>query len=645
MVLIPLIWLVVVSACALVGSLLVRPAALAGTAVAHSAGERAPDRVGTAIVRLRAGLWVGIAVLLAGITLVNLRLPVTGAVWWPVWVLAGVGAGVLGWDAVRTRAAGARAAAAPQGALPPGVGGVRILAGSARRWLGPAVITLAIVSVVGALTALGRVSNYDSGLYHWPLIDYAAAYPAIPGLALLSPWFGYASSLFPFAAAFGGLVESSEGARLVNGFFFCALAVDVVLRMGAQRRRMTAGDIAAVVGLGVAFAALGTSFDFVTSPSPDTAPVILLIVAVAAALDCLTVPRGFLPGLLIAVSAATAAASIRVQLWPLAALIVLILVATGVRRRLWRQPAGGRWWPALAIGAVIGGLLLLAQMARDSVLSGWLLYPAPLVKVGGDWSMTRAGVTATRSVVGDFARTLGGGTYQPGSGPVSAWWAWSARNLTDIGLTALIGLLAAAVVLWWAGRDLPGSQRSRARVPVGVWLLIAVLAASVLLSFILAPNPRYVWGPLIGIGLLALSIQAWLLARRAGAPSRYDPGGTVAWVLALLLCAPTLLTVIGRQGSPEVLGATDRLTLTLGPLRSSPLIPAPDTSQQPSAVPVQLADGTIIVRPESGDQCWRVFPLCLGSGPAAGLQSRGPTIADGFRIASPQGEPAAAPVQ
>jgi len=592
------VWGSVLCACALSGSLLARLAGVTGV-----------------LLRLRVGLWLGIGMLLAFFVLVNLRLPLTGPVWWPVWLTTAIGAIVLAVD-LRRR---------PRG----GAGGR-----GDRRWVPPAAVGLSIVVVASALTALGRVTNYDSGLYHWPLIDYAAAYPAIPGLANLSPWFGYASAIFPLGAAIGALVESAEGARLVNGMFFSALALDVLLRMASVRRRLSAGDIAAVAGLGIAFAGLGLSSDYASSPSPDTAPLVLLIVATAAALDSLTSRRQALPDLIVAVVAGASAAAIRVQLWPLVAAMMLVLFLTWWSQR--SRPSGsGRPVPTLAIAGGVAGLLLIAQLTRDTVLTGWWLYPATVVKAGGDWALSRAAVEATSQVVGDFARTLGGALYQPEAGPVSPWWAWSARNLTDVGLVGLVGLLAAAGLLLWYRRGIhPRPPRSRPSAPtLGLVSLAGIFAASIVLSFILAPNPRYAWGVLIGLGLIAFASQAWALGSPLGPRPRIDTAGALAWTLAAFLLLPSLLTVVGRQGAPEVLGATNRLVLTLGPLRAAPLVPDPDVSQQPSALPYQLRDGTIILRPEQGDQCWRVFPLCLGSEPPAGLILRGAEISDGFRVA------------
>jgi hypothetical protein len=57
-------------------------------------------------------------------------------------------------------------------------------------------IFLAIANI-----AIGPDFAGDVGLYHAGAIVWAHAYPAVPGLALLNPWYGYSCSYWLYAAS------------------------------------------------------------------------------------------------------------------------------------------------------------------------------------------------------------------------------------------------------------------------------------------------------------------------------------------------------------------------------------------------------------------------------------------------------------
>ena len=80
-----------------------------------------------------------------------------------------------------------------------------------------AVFLIATITLL-ANWSIGSAQQGDSSLYHIGLVDYAAKYPDIPGLANLHSRFGFNSTTYLVSAAFQNGLWKIEGYRLANGF-------------------------------------------------------------------------------------------------------------------------------------------------------------------------------------------------------------------------------------------------------------------------------------------------------------------------------------------------------------------------------------------------------------------------------------------
>ena len=98
-------------------------------------------------------------------------------------------------------------------------------------------------------------------------------------------------------------------------------------------------------------------------------------------------------------------------------------------------------------------------------------------------------------------------------------------------------------------------------------------------------------------------------------------GLLAAWVLTQVLNGRYL----PRGGEPVEAPAQ------LGPVSISLQLAPPPT---PSAIPGELGDGTSVVYPAVGGNCYDIFPLCLIPGSGTNVRSRGDRIADGFAVQS-----------
>ena len=220
----------------------------------------------------RMALWWGLLVATGAILVINLLVPLRSPP--AAWAFA---------LALAFMAAAAFAVYRRRGGLP----GID-LSLRGRRWLAPLFLALALCAIFLAISALGPLTNYDSGLYHLGAVKYAGDFATIPGLANLYAPLGYNNSLFPLAAFLGNGPWDGIGYRLFNGLIMMLMASDLVLRL--LQRKYTVGTFVMLIGLLASWVPLIALADYwVTSPTSDSAVMVLTFVSLAFLCDALTV--------------------------------------------------------------------------------------------------------------------------------------------------------------------------------------------------------------------------------------------------------------------------------------------------------------------------------------------------------------------
>ena len=459
-------------------------------------------------------------------------------------------------------------------------------------WVG--FLLLPVVLLVYAGWALGQPSNYDLGLYHIGSIHYARDFPLIPGLVNLHERFGFNSSMWPLSAWLGSPVWMGNEFRIINGLLLALLLAEMVLRIvGSSHSRVLPGTVIMVIGsvlvLGVLAQYPGR---LLASSAQDTAALILGLVALAYFSDAMSErdwwirPEGR-SALASSVVVATSGALMRPLAWILVAMFVAVALITAAVGR--HVSLALRSLRPIALVVVIAGVVVAV---RDYLLSGWLLYPASLVAFPVDWrypdpSVSSNRITAwARAPFQDVDTTLAS----------SSWvGSWLERLPTDWSIPTLGALLLLALVLWWRGRvgRAPWLWRGC------LWALLPVLAL-VLAWFITAPDPRFAWAGIVALGLVPVGFLAQDIRL-----SRMLMGGVAA--LAALL---VLATVRGSWAEWS-------------------LVPVdPPVAETIEGV---LSDGTAVVMPTPGDQCWATHPLCRPQYESDAVELRGPSVGNGFR--------------
>ena len=333
----------------------------AGPAIALAQG--AGSDVGALVIARRA-LWFGLSIFLVAGMLLNLVLPMASPI--TAFVIFGLAALslVIGWIQIRRN---------PPRWKPWLIQPTRLTA--------VIVVTLFVAQAYLALAALGPLTNYDSGLYHLGAVEYSRLFPAIPGLANIYSPLGYSTAECPLAAALGAGPWGPEGLRLANGLLMAVLALDVALR--ALQGRRGPGFFVAAVGLVAAWVPLLALSDYwVTSPSQDTAALVVCVAAAAYLADAVGRRVAWAADAATACVAAISVSLIRPTLGAFTVGVILVSGFLAVRR-------GRPWRPTVVVAgvtvAVMGVAAVIATLARDIILSGWLLFPLSTFPVPVDW--------------------------------------------------------------------------------------------------------------------------------------------------------------------------------------------------------------------------------------------------------------------
>jgi hypothetical protein len=379
-------------------------------------------------------------------------------------------------------------------------------------------LSLLLCGVITVLVVAGRAAQqvgwYDTHLYHLQVVKWARTYPAVPGIANLHYRLAFDNSVHLFGAL-TDVFYKGRASHLANGFLCIMVTLQLLaktLRPGHQRARL----IAAFCILVLPFVLGRIASNEVASLSSDLPLNLMCIVLVLELLASTGAgprasktssktwrSRGTRQDLTLALVLTLSTVAVTTKLGGLGMLVVTGLYALGAlverdrSKRLGLSPRAGWKRRALAMGA-LPALLLCGYFARQTILSGWLFFPAPIGNLHLSWSLPEAETLDQFRWIQSWARL-------PGREPADVldqgfmrWfepWFDRVRNSQEFQVMALA--LALALVRL--------AQPRAARLP---WQAIALSATilSIVLWFKGAPDLRF------GAGFF------WLLLAVIGAP-------------------------------------------------------------------------------------------------------------------------------
>ncbi len=384
------------------------------------------------------------------------------------------------------------------------VAGARRIARPERR---PSAVVLGVWGVVVlwlANASLAPAGDYDYGLYHLNLIDYARKYAALPGLADLHVRLGAGDAHLLFVALLDRGPLAGVAPHFLDGLLASLVLFDLATRLAFRPASTWLRSYTSTFGLLLVPAVLVMASDRpthrISSPNLDYAAFLLVLVGALYLAEC--IEGGFsLPPALVSVCAFATTAATRPLYWLWAGYALVLLVVLAGRARSWRAAA--------ALG-VLPALIGLGWLARQSVLSGYPLYPPTVGGLPVGWRLPAALLSHENRV--DFAWAR-----EPGVNPdvvfgswhwLSIWLAVQRRNL-DVTLPLALLVLGLAIAL---SRGFRASAPGRRKVAL---VLLAPSLVTLVIWFATAPDPRFAWGA-IWVG--SLSVLAWMLPDAVSAP-------------------------------------------------------------------------------------------------------------------------------
>ncbi|WP_139362224.1 LIC_10190 family membrane protein [Hymenobacter sp. CRA2] len=465
------------------------------------------------------------------------------------------------------------------------------------RWAAPewAGALLLALLVAWLLTFAAQVPiNYDVGLYQLQTLQWTEHFAAVPGLGNLHGRLAFNSSLYLPLALFKVSLPAG-GVYALSSYAYPLLSLAAVRPVVASLRG-TAPDARLVWVPVLVLLLLVYTFQVwlssVTSDCTTAALLALLFLYYAQHPPGQATEANRLVLVLLAALAVT---------FKLSALPVLLLPAYAVWAGRGLQGWQRTWLLPLGLGLTLG----LPWLARNVVLSGYLVYPLPALDLFAvDWKLPAPYARMEHNMIVNLARNSAQSPYAPPHQTLWEWWPnWWQPMRGFPGAVFIAGLASPLVALWRWRRPRTTSEAGWA----GGWL-VAWLGS--VFWFVAAPDFRF------GAGFLVVAaVWPWVGPRWPGLGAsrwlRYVPAGLlVLWVLHNL---------------------RDPLyQLRHQPARFARRTVWPELPPVPATVPVPVAPGLWVRVPREGFQCWDA-PLPCAHCAEAGLRLRGCTLAEGFR--------------
>ena len=478
-----------------------------------------------------------------------------------------------------------------------------------------ALIVCALFLLVRFATA--EPMDGDTGLYRMGAINYASEYGTVPGLANIQSRYGFNSSLWSLSALLGNGLWAGEGYRLVIGLLVTVLLTATAIRVAWPRRcGPRPSDWYFVIGTSFTLAIILTDTGrWVPSPGQDISVLVLSIASTGLLLDFVQRPIRWSSGV-ISVVCAVAAGSLRPLGWVLAGTTLTIVIALAWIHARRSPDRRNELVLMTGISVTYFAVMLAVMLARDALLSGWLLYPLSILPLNVSWLATDP--TTVAQWVTSYGRAPG--VEKDVVLASNDWfgpWLTTFVHSREVYLCGLMAIGLILPLLWSQGRG--AWRRTLCRLgwawpptlmALGVW-------------FTSAPDVRFGWAALLGVVAVPLAL---LLAYRAfPAQLVKSLGLMILIVMAFTNLLNGRLAPRGEPTAPQV--------ATWGMLHVELQLSPP---RDVVTVNSQLPDGTPITHPTQNGECWDVFPMCLAPNEGGGTYRLGPDISDGFTKHDPR---------
>ena len=484
----------------------------------------------------------------------------------------------------------------------------------------PAVIASVAVILLMAYGSSRGYMHYDTTLYHASAIRWIEEYGVVPGLANLQSRYGYNSAEFAHNALYSFKWYTGRSLHCTTGFLAMVsahLLYDKELFTG--RRTIQSVDF---VRIGLLYY-LGVLFAQMVSPASDYVANLLIfdiLILMLGRVKDRTLPADhYVLISLLAIYGIT----VKVSLAPMVLICLIPFVYYIIKKDV----------RSILFCIVSGLVIAVPYFIRGYILSGWILYPSTLIKLGNpDWQVPIGEAQYDAKEISMWGRGITDAT-KWSEVTLTNWipsWFAALDTVEKVLITAVITstvVLVAIEIRLGLSKNRGGLQRYNILLELPIaWIMLL----GVVTWFVGAPLVRYGLGFVLSFPLLVVGILYELVFRevriaginkdRTGS-DRSSPGERKEIVgRALFLIIAGVMVLMKVKGLVvDIAGSLDRDCLIWQ-----------QDYEDPEAFTYEVNGVTIYVAKNGGGMGYNKFPSSIEV--KDNIELRGSELKDGFRV-------------
>ena len=484
----------------------------------------------------------------------------------------------------------------------------------------PAVIASVAVILLMAYGSSRGYMHYDTTLYHASAIRWIEEYGVVPGLANLQSRYGYNSAEFAHNALYSFKWYTGRSLHCTTGFLAMVsahLLYDKELFTG--RRTIQSVDF---VRIGLLYY-LGVLFAQMVSPASDYVANLLIfdiLILMLGRVKDRTLPADhYVLISLLAIYGIT----VKVSLAPMVLICLIPFVYYIIKKDV----------RSILFCIVSGLVIAVPYFIRGYILSGWILYPSTLIKLGNpDWQVPIGEAQYDAKEISMWGRGITDAT-KWSEVTLTNWipsWFAALDTVEKVLITAVIAstvVLVAIEIRLGLSKNRGGLQRYNILLELPIaWIMLL----GVVTWFVGAPLVRYGLGFVLSFPLLVVGILYELVFRevriaginkdRTGS-DRSSPGERKEIVgRALFLIIAVVMVLMKVKGLVvDIAGSLDRDCLIWQ-----------QDYEDPEAFTYEVNGVTIYVAKNGGGMGYNKFPSSIEV--KDNIELRGSELKDGFRV-------------
>ena len=484
----------------------------------------------------------------------------------------------------------------------------------------PAVIASVAVIILMAYGSSRGYMHYDTTLYHASAIRWIEEYGVVPGLANLQSRYGYNSAEFAHNALYSFKWYTGRSLHCTTGFLAMVsahLLYDKELFTG--RRTIQSVDF---VRIGLLYY-LGVLFAQMVSPASDYVANLLIfdiLILMLGRVKDRTLPADhYVLISLLAIYGIT----VKVSLAPMVLICLIPFVYYIIKKDV----------RSILFCIVSGLVIAMPYFIRGYILSGWILYPSTLIKLGNpDWQVPIGEAQYDAKEISMWGRGITDAT-KWSEVTLTNWipsWFAALDTVEKVLITAVITsavVLVAIEIRLGLSKNRRGLQRYNILLELPIaWIMLL----GVVTWFVGAPLVRYGLGFVLSFPLLVVGILYELVFRevriaginkdRTGS-DRSSPGERKEIVgRALFLIIAGVMVLMKVKGLVvDIAGSLDRDCLIWQ-----------QDYEDPEAFTYEVNGVTIYVAKNGGGMGYNKFPSSIEV--KDNIELRGSELKDGFRV-------------